>query len=89
MTFSNFNIHSHRRCDHKVWLKRCRTRAEKAIIIYKVQASANNLKATLLNKGHVVRASEETNTKLNYAMSCAERRTRAWMITSVNAVVNC
>ncbi|KAJ8443354.1 hypothetical protein Cgig2_015835 [Carnegiea gigantea] len=47
-----------RMCGHDVWLKRSRTRHDKAIIIRRLQASVNKLKATLLEKGHVVRASE-------------------------------
>ncbi|KAJ8430487.1 hypothetical protein Cgig2_004680 [Carnegiea gigantea] len=56
---------------------RFRIRAEKAIIIRKLQAFVNNMKTTLLEKGHAVRASEETNTKLTFAVSCVERCSRA------------
>ncbi|KAJ8428045.1 hypothetical protein Cgig2_007622 [Carnegiea gigantea] len=71
-----------RMCGHDVWSKHSRTRHDKAIIIRRLQASINKLKATLLEKGHAVRASEETNTKLTVAVSCAQRRCKAWMITT-------
>ncbi|KAJ8445204.1 hypothetical protein Cgig2_024410 [Carnegiea gigantea] len=51
---------------------RSQTRHDKAIIIQRLQASVNNLKATLLEKGHALRASEERNTKLTFAMMSAK-----------------
>ncbi|KAJ8429659.1 hypothetical protein Cgig2_001655 [Carnegiea gigantea] len=66
-----------RMCGHDIWLKRSRTRHDKAIIIRRLQVSVNKLKATLLEKGHAVRVSEETNTKLAVAVSCAQRRMSA------------
>ncbi|KAJ8429660.1 hypothetical protein Cgig2_001656 [Carnegiea gigantea] len=66
---------------HDFWLKRSQIRHDKAIIIRRLQASVNKLKTTLLEKGHTVRASEETNMKLAVAMLCAQRRCKAWMIT--------
>ncbi|KAJ8445911.1 hypothetical protein Cgig2_009840 [Carnegiea gigantea] len=77
-----YNSSSTRMCGHDVWLKRSQRRHDKAIIIQRLQASVNKLKATLLEKRHAVRASEETNTKLAVAVSCAQRRCKAWMITT-------
>ncbi|KAJ8425523.1 hypothetical protein Cgig2_013250 [Carnegiea gigantea] len=51
-----------RMCGHDIWLKRSQPRHDKAIIIRIRQASVNNLKAISLEKGHAVRAFEETNT---------------------------
>ncbi|KAJ8441457.1 hypothetical protein Cgig2_023643 [Carnegiea gigantea] len=65
-------VDSKRMCGHDVRLKHSRTRHDKAIIIRRLQASINKLKATLLEKGHTVRASNDTNTKLAVAVSCAE-----------------
>lgn len=59
------------------------TKAEKTLIIRRLQASANNLKAILLENGHAVRAFEEHNTKLTSTISCAKQRTNTWMITCV------
>ncbi|KAJ8432927.1 hypothetical protein Cgig2_023057 [Carnegiea gigantea] len=64
---------------HDVWLKLSWTRHDKAIIIGRLQASVNNLNSTLLEKEHAVKATEETNTKLTFAVSCAQRHSRAWM----------
>ena len=68
-------------------MKRCWMRAEKASIIHKLQATVNNLKGTLLERGHEVRASEECNYLLTQALTCAQRRTTAWMITPAVSVL--
>ncbi|KAJ8425493.1 LOW QUALITY PROTEIN: hypothetical protein Cgig2_029575 [Carnegiea gigantea] len=54
--------------DRAVDSKCNQTRHDKAIIIRRLQASVNKLKATLLEKGHTVRASEGTNMKLAVAV---------------------
>ncbi|KAJ8446953.1 hypothetical protein Cgig2_006581 [Carnegiea gigantea] len=71
-----------RMCDHDVRLKHSPMRHDKTIIIRRLQASVNKLKATLLEKGHAVRASHDTNTQLAVAVSYAEHRCKSWMITS-------
>ncbi|KAJ8423550.1 hypothetical protein Cgig2_007081 [Carnegiea gigantea] len=61
-------VDSKRMCVHDVRLKRSPMRHDKAIIIRRLQASVNKLKATLLEKGHAVRALHDANTKLAIAV---------------------
>ena len=40
-----FVLYYQRKCNHNVWMKRSLTNTEKTIVIYKLQASVNKLKA--------------------------------------------
>ena len=69
---------------HDVWFERSRTRENKAILISKLEACVNKLKAMLLE----MRAFEGSNVKLSHDLYCAKQYTKTWMFISTISVLN-
>ena len=63
-------------------MKRSLTNPEKAIIICKLQASANKLKGPVLEKVVAIRELNKLNVRLRSDLNLSQRVSNVWMITT-------